>query len=112
MKGEDLIKIYNEFGYEAQLMKLMEEFYEFKAAFSNYKMSFYMERETKDQFIEVLDELNDMVNVAYGIGIVKYGIHCDEIEAMRMSKVARTINIINKMNLTGDSYHEIRERVR
>ena len=95
--SDDLIKIYSKFGFESQIAKLLEEMYEFKTAFSTYRMAFYMERETKEQFMDVIDELNDMVNVARGIAICKYAIPVEEQEAMRTDKIIRTLWYIRKM---------------
>jgi len=104
----DLIKIYLKFGFETQIEKLREEYIEFENAFHDYRMSLYLAEETKEQFIDVIDELGDMVNVAYGIAIAKYGMSYDEIEATKIDKRERTIYIVNEMIRTGKTYDEIR----
>ena len=109
--NDDLIKIYGKFGFEAQVCKLLEEFYEFKVSFQKYRTALYIENESKDMFLDVLDELNDMVNVAYGIGIGKYGMSITEIESMRLSKVVRTIHIINQMG-RDKTYEEVRRLIK
>lgn len=108
----DLIKIYNEFGFDTQLNQLIEENHETNSALKHYKIAFWMDAETKDLFLNYLDELGDQLNVALGIARVKYGITLDDANAMRLYKISRTIRIINIMRETGETYEQVRERVR
>lgn len=110
--NDDLIKIYNNFGFETQFNKLIEESHETVSALKNYKTAYWLDQETKELFLSYLDELNDQLNVALGIARVKYGITVEEVTAMRFGKIARTLKIMSISKDTGESYDEVRRRVR
>lgn len=101
-----LIENYNFFTKEnpkSQDDKLLEECIEFDLAYAEYLVE-----PTKANFIAMLGEELDVLNLLCQKAIVEYGLNMDEIEAMFKLRIDRTSEIIKRMKLTGKSYKEIR----
>ena len=99
------IKIYQFFGKARQYAKLKEEVKEVLAAYFKYKAY-----RSKDNLLHLIEELNDALNVAEGIGLVEHGITENETRAEKHSKLHRTEKIMSECK-TPEEYEEFRKKM-
>lgn len=96
----NLLKIWSKFK-KFQTDKIYEEFGELTEAFCCWVVN-----PSKENFIELIDELNDFTILALQFAIGKYDMSLEEIESMKQNKIYRTVKIINQMDPSKDSVEE------
>ena len=99
----DKIRIYKFFGKKRQYKKAEEEFKEVLCAYFAYKA-----HRSKDNLLEVVRELDDLLNVLEGISAVEWGMSEQELHADKEWKIHRTLGIMSKCKKPGD-YEKIRK---
>ena len=105
-----LIQIFNFFtklDKESQFDKLDEEYREFNHAYKVFRNF-----RSKENFENLILEVIDVAILLAQIGIVKFGYSLMELINMAKSKVNRTKLIISEMKSSGESYDEVRNRLR